>query len=222
MTNLLPELLPLILSDRATSWALVLVNKHYNDIVTPILYKQVILQRVGRIKAFSDTMVSGRPKLRQYPRFLYIIPYAWGRAEFDRLIDIPAVKQILMHVPNLSHLSLVMSKPRIHSLIKEPRYPFKLRQLDMTVISGAIFIEFLRTQPEIEHVYLRGGLVVDHFLSTFSALRKFNLMFSKPGSHDFTSGFCETVPELSRFDVWQKSCPSLEEVTIFGITLKKM
>ncbi|KDN42282.1 hypothetical protein RSAG8_06949, partial [Rhizoctonia solani AG-8 WAC10335] len=63
--------------------------------------------------------------------------------------------------------------------------------------------------------------IIRNSLSTFSALRKFNLLFSKPGSHDLTSGFCETVPELSRFDVWQKSCPSLEEVTIFGITLKK-
>ncbi|KDN42283.1 hypothetical protein RSAG8_06950, partial [Rhizoctonia solani AG-8 WAC10335] len=129
MTNLLPELIPLILSDRATSLALALVNKHYNDMVTPILYKQVTLESNEVIKAFSDTMVSGRPKLRQYTTYLCIIAdwpedSVWGGVHPEYLI--PGLKQMLMHVPNLSHLALVVDEPINQYLIDEPRYPFKL------------------------------------------------------------------------------------------------
>ncbi|KDN33139.1 hypothetical protein RSAG8_13770, partial [Rhizoctonia solani AG-8 WAC10335] len=63
--------------------------------------------------------------------------------------------------------------------------------------------------------------ILRNSLSTFSRLRKFKLAFSNHQSHDLTSEFCETVPELCRFDVWQESCLTLEEVTLFGVTLKK-
>ncbi|CAE6450321.1 unnamed protein product, partial [Rhizoctonia solani] len=83
-------------------------------------------------------------------------------------------------------------------------------------------ISRLSLQPALEK---RGGLscgldVLRNGLSMFSILRKFSLdsdYFDKP----LTPEFCAAVPELSRFDLWQESCPSLEEVKIFGVTLRK-
>ncbi|KDN33140.1 hypothetical protein RSAG8_13771, partial [Rhizoctonia solani AG-8 WAC10335] len=158
MANLLPELIPLIISDRATSLALALVNKQYNDIVTPILYKVIFLNGIDAIKAFSDTMTSGHPKLCQYPTYLRIyerpVHFSWDGTDPDNLI--PVLKQVLMHVPNLSDLTLQVTEPIVHYIIDEPRYPFKLRRLEMPPVRGAIFAEFLRTQPEIEHISLWG------------------------------------------------------------------
>ncbi|CAE6512938.1 unnamed protein product [Rhizoctonia solani] len=59
-------------------------------------------------------------------------------------------------------------------------------------------------------------------LSAFSVLKKFNFNFRNDSLYDLTPEFCQTVPELSRFDVWQESCPSLVEVSLFKIILKEM
>ncbi|KDN33862.1 hypothetical protein RSAG8_13043, partial [Rhizoctonia solani AG-8 WAC10335] len=357
MTNLLPERIPLIIPDDATTLALVLVNKHYNDMVTPILYKAATLEGIDDIKAFSYTMVSGRPKLRQYLMHLYIVHMPrdslWDGTDPDNLIAALMIKQILMHVPNLIDLALALDEPIYQYLVEEPRYPFKLHSLQMTPIWDDGFFEFLRTQPEIEAVTFWDDLEDDHSplpgaplqldilpklgsisggkrsvsimvplhpvtevtlsgvqrnldvhekisqslapldslsesirltekpwesvivsrclpslgfcwkslseyslslevssqfdqnsvlsflkervapshgleiirtsLSTFSALRILRLNFYPIHLFDLTSEFCETIPELSRFDVWKESCPTLEEVRLFGlITLKNI
>ncbi|EUC62867.1 hypothetical protein RSOL_460560 [Rhizoctonia solani AG-3 Rhs1AP] len=297
-------------------------------------------------------MVTGRPILREYPTSLHIIHWPFVR-DSDPAYLRPAIKQILMNVPNLDHLRLATRESMTRYLIEDPRYPFRLRQLEMTPTRETIFVEFLRSQPEIEDVSfwtqdkLEGSsrwradttslqpdilpklrsiksdetdisfLVPDHpvanltlfevlrsvqvhkeigkslvplkrltehielreqpwdseivskcfpsldfcwgslssyslqltprspelddhsalsflkqrgtrwhglevlrkKLSAFTALRKFNLSFYYHKYHDLTPEFCQTVPELSRFDVWEESCPSLEEVTLFGVTL---
>ncbi|KEP50896.1 hypothetical protein V565_071490 [Rhizoctonia solani 123E] len=58
-------------------------------------------------------------------------------------------------------------------------------------------------------------------LSAFIALKRFTLVSFSDRCNDLIRKFRETIPELSRFDVWQESCPSLEEIRLFGITLRK-
>ncbi|CAE6454327.1 unnamed protein product [Rhizoctonia solani] len=87
-------------------------------------------------------------------------------------------------------------------------------------------------QSEISHLSAQSALearggsscgldVLRNGLSMFSALRKFSLDGDFLGNRPLTPEFCAAVPELSRFDLWQESCPSLEEVNIFGVTLRK-
>ncbi|CAE6464180.1 unnamed protein product [Rhizoctonia solani] len=61
--------------------------------------------------------------------------------------------------------------------------------------------------------------VLRNSLSAFSVLKKFKFKFRDDGFYDLTSEFRQTVPELSRLDVWQDSCPSLVEVSVFKIIL---
>ncbi|KAL5634312.1 hypothetical protein ACGC1H_002400 [Rhizoctonia solani] len=352
MLNIPPELVHLLIPDRTTCLALALVNKYYNEIVTLILYRKVDLRGSETLKAFSETMATGRPILREYPTSLHIVYWPFAQ-DNDPAYLRPTTKHILMNVPNLNHLRLATRESMTRYLIEDPRYPFKLRQLEMTPIREAIFIDFLRSQPEIEdvsfwaqdklqglprwradatslqpdilpklrsiksdeidisflvphhpvanltffevlqgfevhkevakslvpleclteHIELRehpwdseiaskcfssldfcwsslnnyslqlsprtpklddqsalsflkqrgtrshGLDVLRNRLSAFTVLRKFSLGFYYHKRHDLTPEFCKTVPELSRFDLWQESCPSLEEVTLFGVTL---
>ncbi|EUC62858.1 hypothetical protein RSOL_460170 [Rhizoctonia solani AG-3 Rhs1AP] len=158
MAILPPELVPLIIPDRATSLALALVNKHYNNIVTPTLYKKVTLQRCNVFKAFSETMVAGRPFLREYPTLLHILHWPGLEDGADPDYLKPTIKEILMHIPNLKNLRLTVKESMNRYLIEAPRYPFKLRQLTLMPIRDTIFVDFLKTQPEIEEVVLWGQI----------------------------------------------------------------
>ncbi|CAE6482544.1 unnamed protein product [Rhizoctonia solani] len=82
----------------------------------------------------------------------------------------------------------------------------------------------------IEHSVLRflknrgdssyGLANIRNSLSVFSALKKFSLNFHTDWYNDLTAEFCTTVPELSQIDVWRNSCPELQEIILFGITLR--
>ncbi|KAL5634321.1 hypothetical protein ACGC1H_002408 [Rhizoctonia solani] len=355
MANLPPELIPFIIPDHATSLALTLVNKSYNGIVTPILYREVHLEQVQAIEAFSKTMMTGRPILCEYPMLLDLT-YNWPGWVLSDLpyFLVPEITQILMHVPNLTSLRLSVEQSMAEYLTEKPQFPFKLRRLAMMPINDASFINFLKTQPEIEEVsfwvddedseyrwsvdptplqpnilpnlkwiqsdsntisiivphrpvayvhiietlhdlevhreiakslvplkhlterielweypwesgivsrclpslkfcwyslttyslqisgnFPGSGLpkaelllkerdtpshgleILRNSLSTFTTLKKFSLIYWDYSPQRFSPEFCRAIPELSRFDVWQESCPSLEEVTLFRITLKK-
>ncbi|KDN40298.1 hypothetical protein RSAG8_08208, partial [Rhizoctonia solani AG-8 WAC10335] len=71
MKNLPPDLAPFVITDCTSSVALDLVNKHYNGIVTSILYKETTLKGHDVLKELSYTMVFGRSILREYPVFLH-------------------------------------------------------------------------------------------------------------------------------------------------------
>ncbi|KDN33172.1 hypothetical protein RSAG8_13739, partial [Rhizoctonia solani AG-8 WAC10335] len=76
--------------------------------------------------------------------------------------------------------------------------------------SALYFLEFER----------QNGLAkIRNAITAFSELRKLHLRFRSGQFNDLTSKYCNSVPELSQFRVWKKSCTKLEEVTIFGITL---
>ncbi|CAE6541387.1 unnamed protein product [Rhizoctonia solani] len=80
--------------------------------------------------------------------------------------------------------------------------------------SIVLFFKERGTGPSYGLSTLRNGL------SAFTALRKFSLSLPSYNQSTITPEFCRTVPELSRLEVWQESCPSLEEVTLFGVILK--
>ncbi|KDN42269.1 hypothetical protein RSAG8_06936, partial [Rhizoctonia solani AG-8 WAC10335] len=280
MTNLPPELLHLIIADPSTSAALALVNKYYNRVVTPILYEKVVLAGRTALKAFSGIMVTSEPiKLK--------------------------IKSLLVHVPNLIDLHLNLDALMVNCLLDGYQYPFQLHSLKVIPPRKASFIEFLKTQPQTEHVYFmsdpRGTsfyratgwqgiqstlephvlpnlksvisnkvdayfLVLNHpvtslsirashegigfhrdlefheaesaltllktphnasrgleklreSLSAFSKLRKFRLELELCEDHELTAEFIGAVPELSQFDPWKESCPKLEEINLFGISL---
>ncbi|CAE6416329.1 unnamed protein product [Rhizoctonia solani] len=349
--NLPPELIPLLGTDCRISAALALVNKHYNEAITPILYKNIFLYRLGVFKKLSNTLTTGHSRLRRYPRYLFI-SYWYDSWELIGHEPVMHIKQILMHAPNLSTLNLRIKEPVARYLIETPQYPFKLRQLVMRPVQDATFVEFLKTQSEIEYVRLWAsdnekdwhtgpsplqpdilpklrsvqsnetnvsfllpyhpvtrvqvfGLLRDpevhkqiakslapleslsecialsehpwesgiisqwlpslefcrsslseysldmytvnpeidspsiilffkergsgppyglytlrNGLSAFTTLRKFSLDLPSYNQSTLTPEFCRTVPELSRLEVWQESCPSLEEVKLFGVILK--
>ncbi|QRW18581.1 hypothetical protein RhiXN_03505 [Rhizoctonia solani] len=67
----------------------------------------------------------------------------------------------------------------------------------------------------------RGLRSIRDCLSSFSKLRKFSLPLSYRHIDDLPLDLCCNVPGLSRFDWWHELCPSLEEITVFRVTLKK-
>ncbi|KAJ1300052.1 hypothetical protein OPQ81_011172 [Rhizoctonia solani] len=356
MKDLPTELVYMMVSDHLAAAALTLVNRYYNHIVTPILYGEITLEGCIALKAFGGTLATGRPILRQYPRSLYLFHYP-ENAHNDTECLKQTIRQILMHVPNLVDLHLTLNPLVVRYLLKEPKYPFMLGKLRMVPTKDSLFIEFLKTQPHIEHLHLMSGSGDDDLyfkpgwhgvsttlepqilpnlksiksdkasvsfltphhpvtsislfqshkdldfhkdlakssaplerlseciqlwevpwetgivsrclpslefcqqslreysldivgtdyrliqcsvllflknrddpsyglssvkkgLSAFPELEKFRLNFHIDWYNDLTPQFCETVPELSEFGVWKESCPKLQEVTLFGVTLK--
>ncbi|KAG8729215.1 hypothetical protein FRC11_009272, partial [Ceratobasidium sp. 423] len=153
MTYLPSELVRLITDNHSTSAALALVNRYYNLVVTPILYERVVLEGSLALKAFSTTLATGRPLLRQYPASLHICHYPENAYNDPKDLN-PRIKELLMNVPNLMDLRLTLNPPAIRYLLNDPQYPFLLRTLRMVPTKDALFIDFLRTQPNIENLVL--------------------------------------------------------------------
>ncbi|CAE7180353.1 unnamed protein product [Rhizoctonia solani] len=351
MKNLPAELVHLIIRhDRSTSLPLGLANKQYYYIVMPVLYERVTLKGGRAINAFYNTLVMGNPMLREYPRSLHLERVSLTPFD-DAGSQRQAVKQLLMHVPNITDLNLALDRSTIQYLLEDPQYPFRLLKLEIFPRKNASFVEFLKTQPDIQQLTLNFDPYLEHYyptdwsevtsplapdilpklksvqsdmaglgflvpsrpitsisisdfqeytgfhkilakssapleylkerihlksfswgttiasqclpslkfchtslieyslrifpksyvsnsvlffleddrsnslakirgaLSAFPGLKKFTLSFRSDQFNDLTPQFCESVPELSRFQVWKECCPKLEEVIIFGIRL---
>ncbi|KAG9085737.1 hypothetical protein FS749_004142 [Ceratobasidium sp. UAMH 11750] len=54
-------------------------------------------------------------------------------------------------------------------------------------------------------------------IASFSKLKKFQLECSH---NDLSPDFCASVPELAQFQLWEESCPTLQEVILFGVNPK--
>ncbi|EUC62857.1 hypothetical protein RSOL_460160 [Rhizoctonia solani AG-3 Rhs1AP] len=154
MANLPPELIPFIIPDHTTSLALTLVNKCYNGIVTPILHRHVHIEQVEAIRAFSETMVTGRPILCEYPMLLDLSYWPGWVLSDEPYFLVPEIKQILVHLPNLTCLRLSVEQSMTSYLTEESQFPFKLHRLEIMPIKDASFTEFLKAQSEIEEVSL--------------------------------------------------------------------
>ncbi|KAG8793981.1 hypothetical protein FRC12_000945 [Ceratobasidium sp. 428] len=156
MTNdLPPELLPRLLVDPRSMAALASVNKHYNRAVNPILYRNVSLSGSRALTCFSRTVVTGRPVLREYPISLHLQDIYSTDALPLELQSV--IKELLMHVPNIANLSLTFEPGTIINLIRVPQFSFKLRRLELVPpIEWELFFDFLKTQPQIEHLTLWG------------------------------------------------------------------
>ncbi|KAG8793982.1 hypothetical protein FRC12_000946 [Ceratobasidium sp. 428] len=152
--NLPPELLLRLLIDPRSMAALASINKYYNHVITPILYGNISLSGSCALTSFSRTMATGRPSLREYPRSLHLQDiYQPGTLPLELQ---SAIKELLMHVPNVVNLSLTFEPRTTINLIRGPRYPFRLRRLELVPPTDPLFIELLKTQPMIEHIVLWG------------------------------------------------------------------
>ncbi|KAG8793980.1 hypothetical protein FRC12_000944 [Ceratobasidium sp. 428] len=99
-------------------------------------------------------MVAGHPSLREYPRFLRLqdmsaAPYMPRDRQF-------IIKDLLLHVPSVVDLELSFDTDTILYLARDTKYPFALRSLRTTPPKEAAFVEFLKTQPQIERIVFYG------------------------------------------------------------------
>ncbi|KAH7332687.1 hypothetical protein B0J17DRAFT_709698 [Rhizoctonia solani] len=151
MSNLPAELIHLVIDQwRPILKALSLVNKHFNHLVTPILYEKVSLKSHHSMKAFGETLRNGRSILRQYPRFLHLSYLSYATESFNCNII-----QILAQVPNIIELNLSLGSSTVDFILKEPHYPFSLLRLSIVPRKNASFVEFLKMQPQIRHIILK-------------------------------------------------------------------
>ncbi|KAG8716089.1 hypothetical protein FRC08_009849 [Ceratobasidium sp. 394] len=134
----------------AELWALALVNKHYNHCLTPFLYENIAIHTLRRIRSLRNTLMTGRPHLRDYPKALTLTTLR--DSEPNEALLSSSLRSLLLLTPNILRLSLVLPGSVTRHLIEEPRYPFALRRLSMSTVSGEQFLKFLESQEQIEEI----------------------------------------------------------------------
>ncbi|KAG8708511.1 hypothetical protein FRC11_006417 [Ceratobasidium sp. 423] len=162
MCNLPPELVRAIINYGADMARLALLNKHYNRISTPILYEVVVLVNPRSSLAFSRTLVTGRPVLREHVKSLEILHAPPNTP--DNLPSLKlAIKELLMHAPKVTDLTLIIGRGLYQYLFEQPSFPFVLRRFCVESIPEleSWLIRFLETQTQIESLRVVGTGMYD-------------------------------------------------------------
>lgn len=128
---------------------LVLLSKSYYHTLVTSLYQETVLTRVRAVLSFCDTISSGRVLLRTYPKVIRIDLNGVSDEELQ-VVGHP-IRAMLSVVPNLQDLNLLLPK-RVILDIFEPglEHTFMLTRLDIRIIAGCGFSEFLKHQTHVK------------------------------------------------------------------------
>lgn len=145
-------------SRRSDLMSLVLVNHHYYQNLAPVLYKTAFLDSFETIEAFHQTICIMRTSLGVHTEVIYVNLPSLDN-DPNRLA--PLIRKILVSTPRLLDLALRIPTEVTARLLDEFSYPFLLRRLCTSPVSGEAFMSFLRHQPQIKNLALRAPIPIE-------------------------------------------------------------
>ncbi|KAH7322081.1 hypothetical protein B0J17DRAFT_633598 [Rhizoctonia solani] len=153
MFDLPNELVRIIIGYGTDIRQFILLNKHYNAIATPVLYKSVVFQDLPPLQAFNQTLTE-RLILRAHVTTLRFT-FSSTKATYDSLVLREEIRHLLMLVPALTDLTLSLDQYISEFLFEQPQYPFLLHRFCVEPLESDDFVRFLETQHQIETLHFK-------------------------------------------------------------------